>query len=75
LGLYLGSRLARLGFALGGVCQDPRCVLAFDQVTLGSSRALAFTGSAVLVYHRTQRTVQLALAGFGLLGLGVHGRF
>jgi hypothetical protein len=75
LGLYLGSRLLRLGFALGGVCQAPGCVYSFDQLTLSASRGLAFTGSALLVYQRTQKNIRLGLTPFGALGLGLQGQF
>jgi hypothetical protein len=75
LGLYLGSRLLRLGFALGGVCQSPGCVYAFDQFTLTTSRGLAFTGSALLVYQRTQKNIRLGLTPFATLGIGLQGQF
>ncbi|MFO7567389.1 MAG: hypothetical protein R6X02_32395 [Enhygromyxa sp.] len=75
LGLYVGSRLARFGFALGGVCQDLRCVYAFDQVTLGVSRGLSFSGSALVMHRRTHRRVQLGLAPTAFYGLALTGQF
>lgn len=75
LGLYFGSRLLRLAFALGGVCQASGCVYAWDQLTLSTSRGLAFTGSALLVYQRTQHNIRLGLTPFGGLGLGLQGQF
>jgi hypothetical protein len=75
MSVYVVSRLMRLGFAIGGVCQDPRCVYSFDQLTLGTSRALAFPGSAMLIYLRTRTDVRLGLAPVGTVGLGIAGEF
>lgn len=75
LGIYLGSRLARLGFALGGVCQDPRCVYAFDLSTLGVSRGLSFAGSALIMHRRTRRRVRLGVAPMAFGGLVLTGEF
>jgi hypothetical protein len=75
LGIYVASRLARFGFALGGVCQDPICVFGFDQATLGASRALAFPGSAFVLHRRSRARMQLELGPVGTLGVGVSGQF
>jgi hypothetical protein len=75
LGIYIASRLARLGFALAGVCQDALCVYGFDQATLGASRALAFSGSAFVLHHRSRARMQFELGPVGSLGLGLSGQF
>jgi hypothetical protein len=75
LGVYAASRVARLGFALGGVCQDPLCVYAFDQTTLGVSRGLSFSGSALVLYRRTHARVRLGIAPAASFGLAVIGQF
>jgi hypothetical protein len=77
LGVYLASRLTRLGFAIGGVCQVPGCVFAFDQTTLASSRALMLTGGALLMHGRTRDRLRLRL-GLGPTtgwGVAIHGQF
>jgi hypothetical protein len=75
LGLYIASRLARFGFALGGVCQDRLCAYGFDQASLGVSRALAFSGSAFVIHHRSRARVQFELGPAGALGVGLSGQF
>jgi hypothetical protein len=75
VGLYISSRLARLGFALAGFCQDPACVYSYDILTLSSSRALWVMGSGLLMYQRTQRNMRVGVTPVGLLGLGVQGEF
>jgi hypothetical protein len=75
LGVYAASRVARLGFALGGVCQDPLCVYAFDQTTLGVSRGLSFSGSASLLHRRTRARVRLGIAPAASFGLALTGQF
>jgi hypothetical protein len=75
LGLYIGSRLARFGFALGGACQARLCAYGFDQATLGVSRALAFSGSAFVMHHRTRTRMQFELGPAGTLGVGLSGQF
>jgi hypothetical protein len=77
LGVYVASRLARLGFAVGGVCQQPGCVLAFDQFTLGASRALMLTGGSFLLHDLTRERLRVRL-GIGPTmgwGLALHGLF
>jgi hypothetical protein len=75
LGIYIASRLARFGFALGGVCQDRLCAYGFDQATLGASRALSFPGSAFVLHRRTRARMQFELGPAGTLGFGLSGQF
>jgi hypothetical protein len=75
VGLYVLSRIARIGFAVGGVCQDPRCVYAFDQTTLGLSRGMSFSGSALVLRRRTLQRVRLGVAPMASYGLMVTGQF
>jgi hypothetical protein len=77
LGVYFASRLTRLGFAIGGVCQLPGCLFAFDQFTLGASRALMLTGGSLLMHDRTRERLRVRL-GLGPTmgwGLALHGLF
>jgi hypothetical protein len=75
LGVYLSSRLARLGFALGGACQDPMCLYAFDIGTLGVSRGLSFPGTALLIHRRIQTRVRFGIVPMGARGLALTGQF
>lgn len=74
-GILIGSRLARLGFAIGKICQDPLCFYGFDQATLGVSRALSLPGSAFVMHRRTRARMHLDLGPPGTLGLGLSGQF
>lgn len=75
LGLYVASRLLRLGLAVRGACQSPACVYGIDQSTLGMSRGLMLTGSALLVHHRVRQKLQLQFGapsvGWGIAVRGV----
>lgn len=75
LGLYIGSRLVRLGFGLGGVCQAPQCLYTFDQLTLGASRGLSFSGSALVMHRRTHSRIRLGVAPMGSYGIALTGQF
>jgi hypothetical protein len=77
LGVYVTSRLARLGFAVSGVCQLPGCLFAFDQFTLGASRALMLTGGSFLLHDRTRDRlrVRLGLGPTAGWGIALHGLF
>lgn len=75
LGLYVASRLTRLGFALGGICQSTGCVYGFDQLTLGLSRGFASSGSALVLYRHTHGRTQLGLSPTASFGLALTGRF
>lgn len=75
VGIWLGSRLARLGFAYSGICQEPTCVYAFDQATLGSSRALALAGSGLLWHHYRFERLRLDIGPSIGWGLALTGQF
>lgn len=77
LGVYFASRLMRLGFAIGGVCQLPGCLFAFDQFTLGASRALMLTGGSLLMHGRTRERLRVRLGLGPTMGWGIalHGQF
>jgi hypothetical protein len=77
LGVYFASRLTRLGFAIGGVCQLPGCLFAFDQFTLGASRALMLTGGSLLMHDRTRDRLRVRLGLGPTMGWGIalHGLF
>lgn len=77
LGVYLASRLARLGFGIRGVCQLPGCLFSFDQFTLGTSRALMLTGGSFLMHGRTRERLRVRLGIGPTMGWGfaLHGQF
>jgi hypothetical protein len=77
IGVYLASRLTRLGFAIGGVCQLPGCLFAFDQFTLGASRALMLTGGSFLMHGRTRERLRVRLGLGPTIGWGIalNGQF
>jgi len=75
LTVWAATRLARVGFEAGGVCQDPACWYTFDLMTLGVSRGLSSSGSALLMHRRTQRRVVFGVAPTAGYGLSLTGMF
>jgi hypothetical protein len=78
IGVYALSRLVRLGFGLGGVCQRAACVHGLDLASLAAARALMVTGSAGLAFRRGYLggvTLGPSASGPGDVGLVVSGMF